>query len=64
MVCQPLLASAKDRYKLFWEGHDGFVKCAIRAGAPIVPLAIVGIDEIYRQLVDAERMRETALRSI
>ena len=55
------LASAKDRYKLFWEGHDGFLRCANRAGAPIVPMAVIGIDEIYRQVLDAQAVRDTHL---
>jgi 1-acyl-sn-glycerol-3-phosphate acyltransferase len=55
------LASARDRYKLLWDGHTGYVRAAIRGGAPIVPLAVIGIDEVYRQLIDAEGMRETAL---
>ncbi len=54
------LANKEDRYKLFWDGHYGFVRAAVRANVPIVPLAIVGIDEIYRQVVDKGRVRETA----
>jgi 1-acyl-sn-glycerol-3-phosphate acyltransferase len=54
------LASAKDRYRLFWEGHHGFVKSALRASVPIVPMAVVGSDEVYRQLYDAEQVGGTA----
>lgn len=54
------LASARDRYRLFWEGHDGFVRAAIRASVPIVPMGIVGSDELLRQLYDAEEVRRTA----
>lgn len=53
------LADAKHRYKLLWEGHDGFVRSAIRASAPIAPMAILGHDETFLQLRTAEQMRRT-----
>lgn len=55
------LADAKDRYKLLWHGHDGFVRSAIRASAPITPMAILGHDETFRQLRTAGEMRRTPL---
>jgi 1-acyl-sn-glycerol-3-phosphate acyltransferase len=36
-----------ERYKLQRFGRGGFVTAALRAGAPIVPTAIVGAEEIY-----------------
>ncbi len=33
---------ARDFYRLRWEGRYGFVRLALRTGAPIVPLAVVG----------------------
>ena len=33
---------ARDFYRLRWEGRYGFVRVALRTGAPIVPLAVVG----------------------
>lgn len=39
-----------DRYKLQRFGRGGFVSTALRAGAPIVPCAIVGAEEIYPML--------------
>ncbi|MGH8824221.1 MAG: lysophospholipid acyltransferase family protein, partial [Jiangellaceae bacterium] len=36
-----------ERYKLQRFGRGGFVAAAIRSGAPIVPCAIVGAEEIY-----------------
>lgn len=36
-----------DRYKLQRFGRGGFVSAALRTGAPIVPVAIVGAEEIY-----------------
>jgi 1-acyl-sn-glycerol-3-phosphate acyltransferase len=35
----------KDRYKLRRFGRGGFVEAAMRAGAPIVPIAVVGAEE-------------------
>jgi 1-acyl-sn-glycerol-3-phosphate acyltransferase len=37
----------RDRYKLQRFGRGGFVAAALRSGAPIVPTAIVGAEEIY-----------------
>ncbi len=36
-----------DRYKLQRFGRGGFVSAALRTGAPIVPLSVVGAEEIY-----------------
>lgn len=36
-----------DFYRLRWEGRYGFVRLALRTGAPIVPLAVVGGAEAY-----------------
>ena len=37
----------KDRYKLQRFGRGGFVKLALRTRAPIIPVAIVGAEEIH-----------------
>ncbi len=37
----------KDRYKLQRFGRGGFVSAALRTGAPIVPVSIIGAEEIY-----------------
>jgi 1-acyl-sn-glycerol-3-phosphate acyltransferase len=37
----------RDRYKLQRFGRGGFVSAALRTGAPIVPVSIVGAEEIY-----------------
>ena len=36
-----------ERYKLQRFGRGGFVSAALRTGAPIVPVSIVGAEEIY-----------------
>jgi 1-acyl-sn-glycerol-3-phosphate acyltransferase len=38
---------SRDFYRLRWEGRYGFVRLALKTGAPIVPLAIVGGAEAY-----------------
>jgi 1-acyl-sn-glycerol-3-phosphate acyltransferase len=41
-----------ERYRLQRFGRGGFVEIALRTGAPIVPVAIVGSEEIYPKLAD------------
>lgn len=43
----------KDRYKLA-EFHAGFVRAAIETGAPLVPVATIGGDEIYPMFADCK----------
>jgi 1-acyl-sn-glycerol-3-phosphate acyltransferase len=46
----------KDRYRLRRFGRGGFVSIAIRSGAPIIPVSIVGSEEIYPMIGDATPM--------
>lgn len=43
----------RDRYELQRFGRGGFVRSAITAGAPIVPVSIVGSEEIHPVLANA-----------
>ena len=43
----------KDRYRLQRFGRGGFVEIALRTGAPIIPVAVVGSEEIYPKLGEA-----------
>ena len=43
-----------ERYKLQRFGRGGFVSAALATGAPIIPCAIVGAEEIYPMLGDAK----------
>ena len=45
-----------DRYKLQRFGRGGFVAAAIRTGAPIIPTAIVGAEEIYPMIGNAKTL--------
>jgi 1-acyl-sn-glycerol-3-phosphate acyltransferase len=40
----------RDRYKLQRFGRGGFVSAALRTGTPIIPVSIVGAEEIYPNL--------------
>ncbi len=44
----------KDRYKLARFGRGGFVQAALRTGAPLIPVSVVGAEEIYPMFVNAE----------
>src|SRR6202140_5277268 len=42
----------KDRYRLRRFGRGGFVATAIRAGAPIIPVSVIGSEESYPMVAD------------
>jgi 1-acyl-sn-glycerol-3-phosphate acyltransferase len=44
----------RDRYKLQRFGRGGFVEVALRTGTPIIPVAIIGAEEIYPIVADAK----------
>jgi len=41
-----------ERYRLRRFGRGGFVEAAIRAGVPIIPISVVGSEELYPMLAD------------
>jgi 1-acyl-sn-glycerol-3-phosphate acyltransferase len=43
----------RDRYRVQRFGRGGFVQVALRTGSPIVPVAVVGAEEIHPVMVDA-----------
>jgi len=45
-----------DRYQLRRFGRGGFVRTALRTGAPMIPCAIVGAEEIYPMVADWEEL--------
>jgi 1-acyl-sn-glycerol-3-phosphate acyltransferase len=45
-----------ERYRLRRFGRGGFVQTAIRGGAPIIPISVVGSEEIYPMLGDLAPM--------
>ena len=46
----------KDRYRLARFGRGGFVRIALRTGAPIIPCAVVGAEEIHPMVSQANWM--------
>ncbi|MGE0453830.1 MAG: lysophospholipid acyltransferase family protein [Vicinamibacteria bacterium] len=44
----------KERYKLARFGRGGFVRIALRTGAPIIPCAVVGAEEIHPVVAKAD----------
>jgi 1-acyl-sn-glycerol-3-phosphate acyltransferase len=49
----------RHRVKDYWCKSLGFVRLAMRAGVPIVPVACAGIDDIYVQLKTAEELKDS-----
>ena len=43
----------RERYKLARFGRGGFIRIALRTGVPIVPVAVVGAEEIHPMLASA-----------
>ena len=50
----------KDRYQLARFGRGGFVRLALRTGAPIVPCAVVGAEEIHPKLASMDWLGQAA----
>jgi 1-acyl-sn-glycerol-3-phosphate acyltransferase len=46
----------RERYQLQRFGRGGFVEIALRTGAPIVPVAVVGSEEIYPMVANLRRL--------
>ncbi|HEX2680015.1 MAG TPA: lysophospholipid acyltransferase family protein, partial [Candidatus Dormibacteraeota bacterium] len=44
----------RDRYRIRRLGRGGFVQVALRAGAPIIPVAVVGSEEIHPVIADIQ----------
>jgi len=44
----------RERYRLARFGRGGYVRMALRSGAPIVPIAIVGAEEIHPVLAKSD----------
>ncbi|WP_245677867.1 lysophospholipid acyltransferase family protein [Nocardia acidivorans] len=52
------------KYQLLWEGRTGFARMAIATGAPIVPIAMVGGDDIYDIIFDGDHPVMSPLRKV
>ena len=48
-------------YRLQWEHSRGFIRTALRAEKPILPIAGLGNEDFYVQVVSQERVRESGM---
>ncbi|RMF16355.1 MAG: acyltransferase family protein [Candidatus Dadabacteria bacterium] len=55
------MPSASERYQLFWDGSHGFAETAIRAQVPIVPMAGIGVDDVYDEWISRDQIAATRL---
>jgi len=55
------LSSAEDAYRLQWENSHGFIRTALRAQKPIIPVAGLGNEELYVQVVSQDRVRQSGV---
>src|SRR5690349_15112466 len=46
--------SYRDRYRIKRLGRGGFVQVALRTGAPIIPVAVVGSEEVHPVIADLQ----------
>ncbi len=46
----------RERYQLARFGRGGFVRIALRTGAPIIPVAVVGAEEIYPMFANSKTL--------
>ncbi len=45
-----------ERYRLQRFGRGGFVEVALRTGSPIIPVAVVGSEEIYPKIAESRSL--------
>lgn len=50
----------RSRYKLASFGRGGFIKAALKTGAPIIPVSVVGAEETYLSLVRSQILADAA----
>jgi 1-acyl-sn-glycerol-3-phosphate acyltransferase len=50
----------RNRYQLASFGRGGFVKAAIKTGAPIIPVSVVGAEETYLSLARSQILADAA----
>lgn len=53
-----------EEYQLKWEGRSGFARLAIAHGYPVVPVGLVGGDDVYRSLVVRDGSWERMTRTL
>src|SRR3979411_672958 len=53
----------RDRYKVQRMGRGGFVQVALRTGSPIIPVAVVGSEELHPVIFDVTVLARLLRRS-
>ena len=53
-----------EEYRLQWQGRTGFARLAIAHDYPIVPVGLVGGDDVYRSLVERDGTWERMTRGV
>ncbi len=53
-----------EKYALLWDERTGFARMAIEAGCPIVPVAMIGVDDAFDIVMDANHPILQPLRKI
>ena len=53
-----------ERYKLIWKERVGFARLAIEYGVPIVPVAAVGVDDMFEIVADAADLLRSPLGAL
>lgn len=57
---QEAMRPPAERYRLRWQDRSGFVRVAMLAQAPLIPMACIGIDDVFFQLLHHEEMKRTS----
>jgi 1-acyl-sn-glycerol-3-phosphate acyltransferase len=55
------LHDPEEAYRLDWDKSRGFIRTALRAQKPIIPIAGIGNEELYVQVVSQDRVRESGV---
>ena len=50
-----------EEYKLTWKNRLGFARMAIEYGYPIIPVATLGTEDVYKVLLDSDDIMNSAL---
>jgi len=55
------LSDLADAYRLQWENSRGFIRTALLAQKPIIPIAGLGNEELYVQVISQDRVRQSGV---
>ncbi|BBX20533.1 glycerol acyltransferase [Mycolicibacterium duvalii] len=59
-----MLKFKDEEYQLFWEGRSGFARLAIAHDYPIIPVGLVGGDDVYHSIVERDGTWERMTRGL